>query len=258
MSSSTMPPLLPPAGGMKPYSTSTGGARAAYAVVAKPARGFQIFRIDGYSWTTTLPAGECVTSDPFVVGGRTWQIDYYPNGADADASSDSSSAAVAVYLRFVSPTYQGGYEHYRPNERARAQFKFALLDASGSPAYELPAETAVFSPQAQAAQPEDLGCGHAAFVSREQLERHAQSLLADDRLVIRCDVGVMELEVVAVGPKQHKSHHHLPHGYGGRYATHARDGRYDDDDDEHSEGRRHKAQDETEFIRQCLTQRRRN
>ncbi|CAO2199859.1 unnamed protein product [Urochloa humidicola] len=55
-------------------------SRSASAVVAKPARGFHVFRVDGYSVTTTFPAGERITSAPFDVGGRCWLVDYYPNG----------------------------------------------------------------------------------------------------------------------------------------------------------------------------------
>ncbi|TVU42837.1 hypothetical protein EJB05_09260, partial [Eragrostis curvula] len=250
---SSMPPLLTPAG----VQSSSAGAqptRAASGVVAKPARGFQVFRIDGYSWTKTLPGGECISSEPFCVGGRNWQVDYYPNGADA---SRTDSDAVAVYLRLHS---SNAYAHNSYNYRTAAErVRAHLLDLAGTAAYELPAETGVFTPlttpghhiKAAAADPETaapgLGCGNAMFIAKEELERRRQSLLAEDCLAIRCDVGVMMVETVAVGPKQK--------GHGGRgrnnYTT------YDDGDDSDGEdgGRRQQPQDDKEFIRRsrCRT-----
>ena len=47
-------------------------SRSACGAVVKPARGFQVFRIDGYSWTKTLPASVHISSGHFGfgVGGR--------------------------------------------------------------------------------------------------------------------------------------------------------------------------------------------
>lgn len=270
-----MPPLLAPGG----VGNQQQPSRAASAVAAKPARGFQIFRIDGYSWAKTLPAGECITSDSFVVGGRTWQVDYYPNGTD---SSKPDSDAISLYLRLVS-SVAAGNRHGKLTGRVRAQFKFSLLDLAGSQAFELPAETGVFRPpntarsrsmpfspaEVQEDAP-DLGCGNAAFITKEELERRGQSLLADDCLAVRCDVGVMHLQDVAVGPNKRKAIAMRVRGRGGMpvYGRHAYgrgyaggdDDYYSSEDEEDGEGggRRQQPQlDDGEFIRQCLPQRRR-
>ncbi|PUZ50174.1 hypothetical protein GQ55_6G038400 [Panicum hallii var. hallii] len=73
-------------------------SRSAYGVVAAPARGFQVFRIDGYSWTKTLPAGERISSGQFVVGGRGWHIATTPTartapGTPTPTPSPSSSGS---------------------------------------------------------------------------------------------------------------------------------------------------------------------
>ncbi|CAO2205793.1 unnamed protein product [Urochloa humidicola] len=134
--------------------------RSASCFVAKPARGFQLLRIDGYSCTKDLPAGERVTSDVFTVGGRHWCVDYYPNGASAD---DESSGAIALYLRLVGGVSYNYYHHVHQTnkDRIRARYKFSLLDlATGDAAYELPEETAVFTVAAgsgQAAAPSGAG-----------------------------------------------------------------------------------------------------
>ncbi|CAO2189712.1 unnamed protein product [Urochloa humidicola] len=166
-------------------------ARSASAVVAKPARGFHVFRVDGYSVTTTLPAGERITSAPFDIGGRCWLVDYFPNGTDASAAD---SNAIAVYLRLENT--------HQEKERVRAEYKFALLDAAGTAAYELPAETGIFTSDCDdgygvhvdgnddsTAGKSRCG-GYAAFITKEDLGRRREILLKEDSLAIRCDVAV--------------------------------------------------------------------
>ncbi|CAL4996810.1 unnamed protein product [Urochloa decumbens] len=169
-------------------------SRSSSAVVAKPARGFHVFRIDGYSVTTTLPAGERITSEPFYVGGRSWLIDYYPNGTDASADSTDSDA-IAVYLRLHGT-------HVK--QRVRAEYKFGLLDLAGAAAYELPVETGVFSCPGgvygsnDGTAAGDPGRGYAAFITKEDLGRRRESLLKEDSLAIFCDVAVAEVGPLAV------------------------------------------------------------
>ncbi|CAO2189714.1 unnamed protein product [Urochloa humidicola] len=197
-------------------------SRSASRFVAKPARGFQVLRIDGYSCTKELPGGERVTSEVFAVGGRHWCVDYYPNGADA--SSDESDA-IALYLRLVgtarTPSYGGVYNYHQMKVRVRAQYKFSLLDlATGDATYELPEKTDIFtissvfqpayvaggSGLVVAGGSNDVGCGYAAFVTRQELE----GLIREDRLAIRCDVGVTEvappLPVVTPGRNTYSSY----------------------------------------------------
>ncbi|KAL6658995.1 hypothetical protein ACP70R_003035 [Stipagrostis hirtigluma subsp. patula] len=211
-------------------------SRSASGTVAKVGRGFNVFRIDGYSWTKALPGGERISSDPFVVGGRHWYIDYYPNGTDA---SVDDSDDIALYLRL-----HNGYNA----ERVRAQYKFGLLDAAGVDAYELSPETGIFTcPGRHSQEPEGLGCGYAAFIAKEELERRRESLLQDDCLAIRCDVAVPELSALAVAPKENYSNRH------------------DDSDDSDWEGTRERTQrrrprpppDDREYVRRCLAKHRR-
>lgn len=95
-------------------------SRSAHGVVVSPARGFQVFRIDGYSWSKTIPAGGSINSGHFTVGKRHWLIEYYPNGTDVAKDTDS----ISLYLRVAGG---GGYE----KELVRAQYKFSVLDHSG-------------------------------------------------------------------------------------------------------------------------------
>ncbi|CAL5008370.1 unnamed protein product [Urochloa decumbens] len=214
-------------------------SRSAYGVVVNPVRGFQVFRIDGYSWSKNLAAGDRITSGGFAVGGRNWYIDYYPNGTDTAKDSD----AISLYLRLAA-TYQ--------EQRVRAEYKFSLLDAAGNAAYELPAATSIFTSAAvnhhrDGGEVADVGVGLAEFVTKEELERRRETLLRDDCLAIRCDVGVTELGVLAVAPKE--SHHNSK--------------RHDDGDDSDWEGaesrerRRRQPLDDKEYIRRTLAKNRR-
>ncbi|CAL5008366.1 unnamed protein product [Urochloa decumbens] len=213
-------------------------SRSAHGVVVSPVRGFQVFRIDGYSWSKTLAAGDRITSGYFAVGGRSWCVDYYPNGTDTAKDSD----AISLYLRLA-----GTYE----KQRVRAEYKFSLLDAAGNAAYELPATTSICTCAAvnhhrDSLAELDVGVGLAEFVTKQELERRQETLLRDDCLAIRCDVGVTELGVLAVAPKE--SHHNS--------------NRHDDGDDSDWEGaesrerRRRQPLDDREYIRRSLSKNR--
>ncbi|KAL6658993.1 hypothetical protein ACP70R_003033 [Stipagrostis hirtigluma subsp. patula] len=220
-------------------------SRSAEAVVAKAAVGFHLLRIDGYSWTKTIPSGDYISSE-FELGGRSWKLNYYPNGTDM--SKDYGSIAVFLEL-------QSCYER----QRVRAQYKFSLLDHAGIAAYELPAETRIFTSAGDDSDeededdeedpdPEEAQHGYAEFISMEELERRRESLLSDDCLAIRCDVGVAELESRSLGQK---------------YRHTADDGSdYSDESDDDEAPRRNRRRtrrplDDMEYIRRCIAERRR-
>ncbi|KAF8670027.1 hypothetical protein HU200_051215 [Digitaria exilis] len=261
----TMSPPTPPlisAGAGQP-------SRSASCFVAKPSRGFQLLRIDGYSWTKALPGGERITSEAFTVGDRVWCVDYYPNGTDPSVDESDS---ISLYLRLVGVS---GGKH---KERVRAQYRFSLLDLAGDAAYELPAETGVFTfPAGGVAKPllpgqaygyavdpvpvagdaqaaaaaAEVGCGHAACIAREELERRrGDSLLAEDCLVVRCDVGVTEVANPSAVAAGRLACGYAPApwydngGYGGGDDTYALDGR--------GGQKQPPPVDDKEFIRRCL------
>jgi speckle-type POZ protein len=230
-------------------------SRSASTVVAKPARGFHVLRVDGYSVTTTLPGGQRVTSEPFIVGARSWVIDYYPNGADGSRDSDDSDA-IAVYLRLVDFSDQ--------KERVRADYKFSLLDpAGGTAAYELPAETGIFTSAyySHGADEDDegvpnRGCGYASFITKEDLRR--RSLLKNDSFAIRCDVGVavLEVEPLAVAPNKQRRVR-MMRRYSDSDSESPDDDEYDDGSHGGGKSRHQPPGDDKEFIRRCLTAQRR-
>lgn len=83
-------------------------------------------------------------------------------------------------------------------------------------------------------------------MTKEELERRRESLLKDDSLAIRCDVGVTEMSVVSVAPKE----------------SHNTRRPEEEDDDEDWEGgnggrRRHQPLDDMEYVRRSLAKNRR-
>ncbi|TVT97243.1 hypothetical protein EJB05_57512, partial [Eragrostis curvula] len=230
------------------FSAAGSGAltRAASGIVAKAARGFQVFRIDGYSLTNHLPGGMFISSPPFTVGGRNWFVDLYPNGVDASKDDDSDS--VSLFLRL---------DGQRQKDRVRAQYKFSLLDAAGNAAYELPPSTATLQclgqvrsqhPYHHMEETENPTCGYAEFITKEELEKRRDILLKDDRLAVRCDVAVVQLELLLnVAPKENYNH-----------ASRHDGGDWDYSDWEGApETRRRRQQrptlDDQEYVRRCLS-----
>ncbi|TVT97248.1 hypothetical protein EJB05_57517, partial [Eragrostis curvula] len=139
-------------------------SRSASGYVAKTARGFKVFRVDGYSNTKRLPAGERIASRMFHIGGRSWEIHYYPNGADR---SKDFTDSISIYLH----THQKIYSNQQ-KDRVWAQYKFSLLDLAGNAAYELPVETGFFSfpgPDGRAGM-EEVRCGYDEFIGKEDAD----------------------------------------------------------------------------------------
>jgi speckle-type POZ protein len=159
--------------------------RSASMAVAQVANGFHLLRIDGYSQTKMLLPGQKISSQGFTVGDSSWRVDCYPNGRDTSAEPN----AMSVYLHLADRHYQ----------HIQARYKFSLLDHAGNAAHELPAETGTFTSVKPTytwtgVEEQGTGCGHEEFIGREELERRGEDLIRDDRIVIRCDVGVTRID----------------------------------------------------------------
>ncbi|TVT97045.1 hypothetical protein EJB05_57731, partial [Eragrostis curvula] len=212
-------------------------SRSASGILVKAATGFHVLRVDGYSWTKTLAAGERISSNQFLVGNKYWFMDYYPNGADGSKASDYIS--LRLRLRNGCSRRDCDIVYHR-----QAQYKFSIVDRTGKAVYEVPAETSTFTYPGPGTPYEGSGCGPDEFITREELERRSETLLPDDCLAIRCDVGVAQQERVADVAPKHKQHN-----------------RHDDSDESDWEGspegrRRGQPLNDLEYIRRCLARRR--
>ncbi|KAF8655405.1 hypothetical protein HU200_061147 [Digitaria exilis] len=132
------------------------------------ARGTHAFEVAGYSLHRGLGSGHFIRSAAFDVGGYRWCIRFYPDGYvnDDDVEDSSDNDMVAVFLELLSV-----------DAVVRAHYDFRLLDhATGE-------ENAY-------------AWGTDEFMERSELE--ASSYLLDDRLVVECDVTVIEEALVEV------------------------------------------------------------
>ncbi|CAL4941857.1 unnamed protein product [Urochloa decumbens] len=154
----------PSAGGVAPSrSTSTS------TIVAGAATGYHVLRIVGYSRTKEVPTGHPINSRHFRVGGRTWFVEYHPNGSAVD-NADFISLFLAL--------------HGTVAEAVKAQVTISLLDQNGKPVppYSRTTEFVNFS--------EKGSWGYPTFIKRQALEESEH--LRDDSFAVRFDVTVME------------------------------------------------------------------
>ncbi|KAJ4744975.1 BTB/POZ and MATH domain-containing protein 2 [Rhynchospora pubera] len=95
--------------------------------------GSHLFNISGHSITKELPAGKCIMSSPFVVGGYQWAIMYYPNGLN---SYDQLGIAFTLELQSEGSGVEARLEfclvdsHGRPSDIHKASSFFGILDSS--------------------------------------------------------------------------------------------------------------------------------
>jgi speckle-type POZ protein len=82
--------------------------------------GSHVLRIECFSLTKGLGIGESIDSDPFVVGGHTWVIRFYPDGT---SYIDTDWISVDVCLESLASTFS----------KVRARIKFRVLNKQGSP-----------------------------------------------------------------------------------------------------------------------------
>ena len=94
----------------------SGDANSASVIVATAVKGSHVLKIDGYSRTKGLGNGNFLRSVPFDIGGHTWFIRYYPDGATKERIG-----WIELYL------------HLDRNNAtvAEASYTFSLLDDVG-------------------------------------------------------------------------------------------------------------------------------
>jgi speckle-type POZ protein len=134
-----------------------------------PVSGSHDLRIDGYSGTKGTGNSKFIASEPFVVGGHRWRLQYYPDGYYGYPEW------VSFYLVLDSEDV---------NE-VRAQFQISLLDQDGNPVpgHTLASRTCVFSKPSNT-----MMYGFVQFIRKKDLEESVY--LKDDTFSIRCDITV--------------------------------------------------------------------
>ncbi|XBI84815.1 hypothetical protein VPH35_093038 [Triticum aestivum] len=150
-----------------------------------------VFKVDGYSRAKALlKNGQCVTSDPFSVGGHDWAVEYFPNGYLKDCSD-----FISVYL----------FCETADAEDVKAKFTLSVLDKNGGPNGEPVPSYSRTSSATRTFSRKVTNWGYNEFIKKADLEASAH--LRDDCLTIRCDVTVIHDEETRVPPSD--LHQHL-------------------------------------------------
>ncbi|TVU31087.1 hypothetical protein EJB05_22756, partial [Eragrostis curvula] len=179
-----MPVASPsPAGGDRPlFCTSS-------TIVAGAVCGHHVLKIADYSSTKDALNGQRIDSRPFRVGGRTWFVEYHPNGSTPEASG-----YISLFLALDDAV----------TEPVKAQVKISLLDQYSKPvpSYSRTTEIVNFS--------EKGSWGYPKFIEREVLEKSKH--LRDDYFTVRFDVTIVkdihteETPVITVPPSDMHLH----------------------------------------------------
>lgn len=127
-----------------------------------------VYEVDGYSHTKELPNGDRIQSRTFRVGGYSWRISCYPNGA---CPSCAGYISVFLYLRWPI------------TKPIKVRARFSLLDRAGNP---VPGHSSLYAEFEYFLMRD--GCGFHEFVKRDFME--ASEHLVDDCFRIRCDISV--------------------------------------------------------------------
>ncbi|RLM51052.1 BTB/POZ and MATH domain-containing protein 2-like [Panicum miliaceum] len=141
-------------------------SRSASAIVKDAITGSHLLHVEGYSRTKGVPNGRFIKSRPFKVGGFSWCVSYYPNGARPNLAD-----CISVFLTLDETVAQ----------TVKAQAKFSLLNqvSRTGPSHTLTTLLREYSNHA-------CGYGFDDFIKREFLEK--SEYLKDDSIKIKCDV----------------------------------------------------------------------
>ncbi|KAM0876766.1 hypothetical protein ACQ4PT_035950 [Festuca glaucescens] len=71
-------------------------AQTASSIVAETVSGSHVLKIDGYSLLKGLGVNKFIRSATFSVGGRSWQMRFYPDGWDKENADNVSMALFLV------------------------------------------------------------------------------------------------------------------------------------------------------------------
>ncbi|CAN6305128.1 unnamed protein product [Urochloa humidicola] len=139
---------------------------SASAILAGRITGHHVLHIEDYSRTKEeLPNGKGIESRPFRVGGRSWFLNYYPNG-ERSQYADSISVFLSVLESAGS---------------VKARAKYSLLDRAGKPVLSHTKEADLYEYAVGGYE-----YGFHDFIKRDFLE--ASEHLKDDCFRIRCDI----------------------------------------------------------------------
>ncbi|CAM0942635.1 unnamed protein product [Alopecurus aequalis] len=150
--------------------------------------GYHLLLIQDYSRARKqVTTGECISSQPFTVGGHRWSVRYYPNGDDATRSD-----FVSLYVHLLDDTIE------KPVE---AHFDFSFVDQDDK--HEKPVNTCEFEPAVFSHT--DSSWGQEKFIEKDNVQRWAMG----NCVAIRCRIVVLPDHAKVTLPDIGQHLHHL-------------------------------------------------
>ncbi|KAI4976645.1 hypothetical protein ZWY2020_050252 [Hordeum vulgare] len=145
---------------------------------SRAASGYHLLAVEGFSRNKT-PTGQYIRSRTFLVGGRRWYLEYYPNGYNSK------------YAGFISVSL--GLEEDEDDDAddeqtqpVKVRCKICFIDQ-----FQWDQSVFIHENEIQDFGPNPVSCDR-DVIRRSALER--SSHLKDDSLIIRCDVIVLDLK----------------------------------------------------------------
>ncbi|CAL5002661.1 unnamed protein product [Urochloa decumbens] len=161
-------------------STTAGEVTVSAAAATAAATKCHMFKIEGYKRIKTMYGnGRSIDSCGFEAAGRTWRIQFFPDGNRTD-----SAGFVSIVLKLEDDAPTAAAAAGGNDDDILVEFRFSLVSHRDKPASRPYGKTytATFSKARKA-----LGCGH--FIRRDDLEK--SEFLRDDCLAVRCDMAVL-------------------------------------------------------------------
>ncbi|CAN6288196.1 unnamed protein product [Urochloa humidicola] len=154
-----------------PFSQPAAGdgspSRSAPATDAAAVCGYHLLKIVGYSRTKAVPSGNGIKSCTFSIGGRTWFVEYFPNGPIGGYRSQF------IYVMLDDTVAE--------NTKARVSISLLDQDRNSVPSYRPISSIVDFSRERPWMYP---------LIRREFLEE--SEYLKDDSFTLRFDITVMK------------------------------------------------------------------
>ncbi|CAL5011190.1 unnamed protein product [Urochloa decumbens] len=145
------------------------------------AHGTISFEITGYRQLLRAFAGRFIRSSSIEVGGYSWCLHYYPTGD----SREESKGFAGVYLKLLTK-----------NVEVKGLYDFRLVDlTTGSPCVIFQSGLTSFN-TVDASKHSGFGLTDNKFLERKELEASSSVYLRDDRLMIECDITVVNEPLV--------------------------------------------------------------
>lgn len=164
-------------------TTTAADLSVSTAAATATATKCHLFKIEGFKRITIMYGnGKALESCAFEAAGRTWRIQFFPDG-----NRKETAGYISLFLKLDDDDAESADD----DEEILAEVRLALV-----PRHRAPASAKLFSYNFTTTFSKDKKVvGYAQVLKRQDLER--SGFLRDDCLAVRCDVAVLKRPVEA-------------------------------------------------------------